>query len=142
MSLKYHLQAECERHGLYAYVVPVKPGGPGKPHVRGLQPVAATGHLYILPTQHGLRSQLSEYPLGRYDDEADALGLQTQLWRGLLSAERVRKYKESEAKILRRIGNSRFSAADAADMTPSELEDIGFDPEDGRYGNFTQVEFN
>ncbi len=141
MSLKYHLQAECERHGLYAYVVPVKPGGPGKPHVRGLQPVAATGHLYILPTQHGLRTQLSEYPLGRYDDEADALGLQPQLWRGLLSPERMRKYKESEARILRRIGNSRFSPADAANMTPSELEDEGYDPEDGRYGGFQEVSF-
>jgi hypothetical protein len=134
MSLKYHLKAECERQNVYVSVVPVKPGGPAKSHIRGLQPVAATGHLYVLPTQHQLRTELSEYPLGRHDDVADALALQTQLWRGLLSPERMRRYKESEAKLLRRIGNSRFSPADVAEMTPSELEDIGYDPEDGRYG--------
>jgi len=55
--------------------VPVKPGGRASPH-RGLQPVAATGHLYILTHSHGVRTELSEYPLGRYDDEADALALQ------------------------------------------------------------------
>lgn len=140
MSLKWHLQAECERQGLYAHVVPVRPGGPAKSHIRGLQPVAATGHLYILPTQHGLRTELSEYPLGRYDDVADALALQLQLWRGLLSQERMRKYKESEARLLRRIAGSRYGPADIAEMTPGELEDIGYDPEDGRYGPFESVE--
>jgi hypothetical protein len=141
MSLKYHLQAECERQGEYAYVVPVKPGGPTKSHIRGLQPVAATGHLYILPTQHVLRTELSEYPLGRNDDVADALALQLQLWRGLLSPERMLKYKQSEARLLRKIGNSRASQIEGIEeMTPSELEDAGYDPEMGRYGEFQSEE--
>jgi hypothetical protein len=140
MSLKYHLQAELERQNEYASIVPVKPGGPSKSHIRGLQPVAATGHLYVLPTQHVLRTELSEYPLGRNDDVADALALQLQLWRGLLSPERMRRYKESEARLLRRVANSRAEmVAGAEDMTPSELEDAGFDPEDGRYGEFQEV---
>lgn len=141
MSLKYHLQAALEREMLYANVVPVRPGGPGKPHIRGLQPVAATGHLYILPTQHVLRNELAEYPLGQHDDVADALALQQQLWRGLLSAERMERYRKSERQLLAQI-EGRGSKAAIEDMTPSELEDIGYDPEDGRYGDFHDVSMN
>lgn len=135
MSLKYHLQAECERQGVYANVVPVKPGGPAKSHIRGLQPIAATGHLYILPTQHILRTELSEYPLGQHDDVADALALQLQLWRGLLSPDRMRRYKESEARLLRSL-DGRGGRSVAVDLTPSELEDIGYDPDDNRYSKY------
>jgi len=141
MSLKYHLQAELEREGLYARVVPVKPGGPAKSHIRGLQPVAATGHLYILPTQHLLRNELAEFPLGQYDDVADALALQLQLWRGLLSPERMEKYRASEARLLQRIHRpvGRITASDIARMTPAEIEESGVDPEDVRYGRFHEV---
>lgn len=135
MSLKYHLQAECERQGVYANVVPVKPGGPAKSHIRGLQPIAATGHLYILPTQHILRTELSEYPLGKNDDVADALALQLQLWRGLLSPDRMRRYKESEKRLLRSLDN-RGGKSVETDLSPSELEDIGYDPDDNRYSKY------
>lgn len=137
MSLKYHLQAECERQNVYANVVPVKPGGPGKTHIRSLQPVAATGHLYVLPTQHVLRTELAEYPLGQHDDVADALALQTQLWRGLLSPERMRRYKESENRLIRAIRGRGITQAKIAEMSPEELEDEGWDEEDHRYGDFS-----
>lgn len=140
MSLKYHLRAECERLGLYARVVPVKPGGQGKTHIRALQPVAATGHLYVLPTQHALRNELAEYPLGKHDDVADALALQLQLWRGLLSPDRMNKYKQSEERLLRSM--RRPDTARFAGMTPSQLEDEGYDPEDHRYGRFHDYQFN
>jgi len=141
MSLKYHLQAECERENVYARIVPVRPGGPAKSHIRGLQPVAATGHLYVLPTQHILRNELVEFPLGQYDDVADALALQLQLWRGLLSPERMERYKASEARLLRRLNRpvGRLTKEDIADIDPGELEDAGFDPEDGRYGPIQEV---
>lgn len=141
MSLKYHLQAELEREGLYVRVVPVKPGGPAKSHIRGLQPIAATGHLYVLPTQHVLRNELAEFPLGQYDDVADALALQLQLWRGLLSPERMERYRASEAKLLRRIHQpvAKITREVAAGMSPSELEDAGYDGEDNRYGPFQEV---
>lgn len=145
MSLKWFLQAACEREGVYANVVPVRPGGPGKTHIRGLQPVAATGHLYILPTQHVLRQELAEYPLGQYDDVGDALALQLQLWRGLLSPERMKRYREFEKRILRdtvdygqRVPGNSISLVDQ--MVPDDrgnmpsLDDLGIDPEDGRYG--------
>ncbi len=138
MSLKYHLKAECERTGVYARVVPVKPGGPAKSHIRGLQPVAATGHLYVLPTQHVLRNELSEFPLGQFDDEADALALQLQLWRGLLSPGRMTKYKASEDKLLRRL-RGRWRGPDLREMDPGEIEDAGLDVEDYKYGPFHEV---
>lgn len=138
MSIKYHLLAELEREGLYAHIVPIKPGGPAKSHIRGLQPIAATGHLYILPTQHILRNELSEFPLGQYDDVADALALQLQLWRGLLSPERMLKYRKSEADLIRSI-RSKGKRMDISSLSPSALEDAGYDPEEGRYGEVQEV---
>lgn len=141
MSLKYHLKAECEREGVYANVVPVRPGGPGKTHIRGLQPVAATGHLYLLPTQLVLRTELAEYPLGQFDDVADALALQTQLWRGLLSPERLRRYKESENRILRGLVDYGSDRAQVVGLLKAgELEDIGYDPEMDRYGAIYEIQ--
>lgn len=145
MSLKWHLQAAFEREGVYVNIVPVKPGGPGKTHIRGLQPVAATGHLYILPTQHTLRQELAEYPLSQYDDVADALALQLQLWRGLLSQERMRRYREHEERILRRTHDYGMVGTSALDPFMAQmvrddrgnmpsLDDLGIDLEDERYG--------
>lgn len=99
---KHFLKAEANRRGEYFNVVPLKPGGKNKQHVRGLQPVAATGHLYLHPTQHLLRSELADYPLGEYDDTADALALNMQMWRGVVSPARWLKYKESEKQLLLR----------------------------------------
>lgn len=100
--LKVFLKAEANRRGEYFNVKPLKPGGKNKQHIRGLQPVAATGHLYVHPTQHLLRNELSDYPLGEYDDTADALALNMQMWRGVVSPARWAKYKESEKALLRR----------------------------------------
>ena len=110
MMLKSFLKAEAERRGEYFNVVPLKPGGKGKPHIRGLQPVAATGHLYVHGTHHILRSELADYPLGEYDDTADALGLNMQMWRGVVSPARWLKYQESEKQLLLRARHeSRFA---------------------------------
>lgn len=130
-SIKYHFNAALEREGLYANVVYVKPGGPGKPHIRGLQPVAATGHLYILPTQHQLRTELSEYPLGQFDDVADSLALHLQLFQGLLSQDRLDRYKASEQRLLRRIVDYGKTGPVKGDPD-FDLED--YDDEEFRYG--------
>ena len=139
MVLKYFLGALGEQEGLYAHVVPVKPGGKGKRHIRSLQPVAATGHLYISPAHHLLRNELADYPLGQHDDVADALALQLQLWRGVMSQQRWEKYKESESRLLRQIGNQGTGRMDVTGFSPSQLEDVGYDPEMGRYGDFGEV---
>lgn len=139
MVLKYFLAATAEQEGLYAHVIPVKPGGKGKKHIRSLQPVAATGHLYISPSHHMLRDELADYPLGQHDDVADALGLQPQIWHGVMSEARWEKYKESESKILRAIRSQGSGKMDVTRFTPSQLEDAGYDPEAGRYGSINEV---
>lgn len=118
MSLKYHADAEAERQQLYMNIVPVKPGGREKAHIRGLQPIAATGHLYILPTQHDLRNELADYPLGKHDDVADALALQQQLWRGVASPERwLRTRKAEQALLDRRRVEATASYRDSTHLT-------------------------
>lgn len=100
-SMKYTIQELGRAEGLYLNTAPVKPGGKDKPHIRGLQPLMATGRLYIHPTQHILRSEAADYPLGEHDDVLDALALHLQLFRGQMAPERWAKYKESERKLLR-----------------------------------------
>lgn len=110
-AFKYFLRAECERQQTYINIVELKaiPSKRGQGNntkemrIRGLQPIAATGRLYILPTMHDLRNQLSDFPLGEHDDCIDALAHQLVMWRGLLSPERMNKYKMSERELIRRI---------------------------------------
>ena len=74
-----------------------------KLHIRGLQPLAATGRLYVLPIQHDLRTQLADYPLGEHDDVIDALAMQQQMWRGIVSPEGMARYQKSERDLIARI---------------------------------------
>lgn len=138
MALKWFAKAAFAREGIYANIVPVKPGGPGKPHIKGLQPIAATGHLYILPTQHGLRTELADYPLGKFDDEADTLALQQQLWRGVLSPDSQARYRASEKRLLRELdgrGGPPVPELLRDDRGhPQTLDDIGYDAEEHRWG--------
>ena len=111
-SLKYFIKADCERRGIYMNIEELKPSGGRrgknrgatgeKLHIRGLQPIAATGRLFILPTQHTLRNQLADYPLGKHDDVIDALAMQMQMWRGIVSPERMARYKRSERDLIMR----------------------------------------
>lgn len=100
-AFKYFLQQAALEKGIYFNVVPVKPGGKHKVHIRGLQPLMATGRVYIHPTQHILRNEAADYPLGEHDDVLDSLALHLQLFVGQMAPERWEKYKQSEAKLLR-----------------------------------------
>lgn len=107
-SLKHFLKDELERQGLYCNIIDLKaiPSKRGtgnnskEARIRGLQPIAATGHLYISPIQHELRNEFADFPLGEHDDVIDALAHQLVMWRGLLSPERMAKYKASEQRLL------------------------------------------
>ena len=108
--LKHFLKAEANRRNEYFNVQPLKPGGKNKQHIKGLQPVAATGHLYVHPTQHVLRTELADWPLGEHDDAADGLALNMQLWRGTMNLQRWDRYTKSEKEFLRRQRHeSRFA---------------------------------
>jgi len=112
-ALKYFVKAECARRNTYMNVVPLKSSGRRgrtnkgvsgeKLHIRALQPLCATGRLYILPTMHEMRNQLADYPLGKHDDVIDALAMQVQMWHGVMSEERLAKYKRSERELISRM---------------------------------------
>lgn len=129
-AFKYFLKAECERRGLYMNIVELKaiPSKRGQGNntkemrIRGLQPIAATGRLYILPTQHELRNELADFPLGEHDDCIDALAHQLTMWRGLLSQERIARFKQSEDELLRRIRQDEILGFDQAG--PRRPQDI------------------
>lgn len=100
-AMKWIVKELASESGVYLNVVPVKPGGKGKPHIRGIQPLMATGRLYVHPCQHILRNEAADYPLGEHDDVLDALALQLQLFVGQMRPEKWAKYKASEQKLLR-----------------------------------------
>lgn len=102
-AFKHFLKAEADRRQIYLNITPIGAKGKKEIRIRGLQPILATGHLYAMPTQHLLRNEMADFPLGQHDDVLDALSMQQQLWRGLMSSFRWTKYRESEAKLLRRI---------------------------------------
>jgi hypothetical protein len=158
-ALKYFLQAECERRREYMNVIDLKaiPSKRGQGNnskemrIRGLQPVAATGRLYILPTMHILRNELADFPLGEHDDSIDALAHQLTMWRGLLSPERIAKYKESERRLIQRIHSEepselpiemRRQMAGVTSRHPRDQitqEDLMLDPADTRFSPWNEL---
>lgn len=150
-AFKYFLRAECERRQMYMNIIELKaiPSKKGtgnnskESRIRGLQPIAATGRLYVLPTQHELRSELADFPLGEHDDCIDALAHQLQLWRGFLSPERMERYKQSEMELMHRIRYTKgaelelSAAAPGGKVNPQNVphpDDLGI--EVPRFGNF------
>jgi hypothetical protein len=88
---------------MYLNVVPIKAIGKKELRIRGLQPIMATGRMYLDPKSMLLRQEMADFPLGEHDDVLDALSMQQQLWRGIMSPERWQKYKESEKRLFRRM---------------------------------------
>lgn len=143
-AFKYFVRDYADREDLYLNVVPVSiprgGGGKYKPHIRGLQPIAATHRLYIQAHQHILRNELADYPLSEHDDAADSLALQLQLWENQMSPQRWRRYKEIEAEVIAdiedqaRLFKSEFLDGDVRDpddnldyrMTHGPVEEWSF----------------
>lgn len=123
-AFKHFVKAEADREGIYLNVRPITAKGKKELRIRGLQPILATGHLYALPTQHLLRNEMSEFPLGQFDDVLDALSMQQQLWRGIMSPQRWTKYKESEKQLLRRIDGYNLKNEDyPEDLVPQDIRE-------------------
>jgi len=122
-AFKHFLRAEGDRERVYLNIRELSASGKKELRIRGLQPIAATGHLYILPTQHILRNEMAEFPLGEHDDCIDALAYQLQLWQGLNAGSRWDKYKESERKLLRKMrGYSDTGLIYADDDSDDDVE--------------------
>ena len=124
MSLKWFLQQRAEAEGIYSRIEPLKPGGKGKPHVRGLQPLMAVGRLYINPSHMILRSEMADYPLGEHDDAVDCLALQLQLMKGQLSPEHAAKLNKEVSNIVAGYhGVGSAQVREALDLDPEEEVD-------------------
>lgn len=127
-AFKYFLKAECNVRGIYMHVKPLPARGKKEVRIRGLQPVLATGHLYILATQGILRDEMADFPLGAYDDALESLSMQLQVMPQRVGPEFWAKYQASEKKLLRRISGYGLIAEPQRD--PEEE-----DPEDAEYDN-------
>lgn len=129
--LKYFLKQEADRRGTYFNIRELKPGKQSKEYrIRGLQPVMASGRLFLLPTMHELKNEMSSFPLGEHDDLVDSLSMHLQLFRGQMSPEWWTKYREEEQKLLNKIRKSQEVGAHQAivdprlfDLDPDEEED-------------------
>lgn len=100
-AFKYFLKNEANNREVYFQVVPLKNTGNKVVRIRGLQPVLATGHVYVDPKMHLLRSEMADFPLGKHDDVIDALSMQLQLWPRRLAPEHWTKLKQVEKQLLR-----------------------------------------
>lgn len=151
-AFKYFLRAECERRGQYVNIVELKaiPSKRGQGNntkemrIRGLQPIAATGRLFILPTQLELRNELADFPLGQHDDCIDALAHQLVMWRGLLSPERMNRYKQAERQFLHRLQMGQYEGSGLEQegwRSPQDTphpDDLGFEePQFSQWQDYT-----
>lgn len=109
--LKVFVKQEADRRHEYLNIKPLPAKGQKKVRIRGLQPYAATGRLYINAQQHLLRNEASEFPLGEHDDTIDALSMHIMLFRGQMSPEVRSKYQKSEAQLFHRIEMERLQGA-------------------------------
>lgn len=99
-ALKYFVQQVASELGVYFNIEDIPAKGEKTGRIRGLQPMAATGRIYLHPTQHLLRNEMSEFPLGKHDDILDSFSMHLGLFRGQMSQERWAKYKDAERRLL------------------------------------------
>jgi predicted phage terminase large subunit-like protein len=149
-AFKYFLRAECDRRNVYMNITELKaiPSKRGtgnntkEMRIRGLQPVASLGHLYVSASMHILRNELADFPLGEHDDCIDALAHQLTMWRGNLGKTRMEKYKASEARLMERVRQGELPGIEYGGRTdPRDVphpDDLGI--EVPQFSNWQEVE--
>ena len=148
-TFKYFLMQYGLDHGEYFHIYEVKSQGAKHKtrQIRSLQPVAAVGRLYLHPTQHILRNELSDFPLGEHDDVLDATAMNSQLWLGQMAPEAVERATKLRESLTRRItsdgiiGDIRIKDdAHLGRYLKGQIEREDEDDEPVRYGNWEEVE--
>lgn len=99
----YMLAQEALRRDHWLRIEPLPARGKKEQRIRGLQPVAALGHLYLNAQHHELRDELAAFPLGKHDDLVDALAYGLQLWRGTTNSKKWLAGQKEVNRLLRRI---------------------------------------
>lgn len=124
-AFKYFLQEEARRRGEYFNIKELKAQGKKEMRVRGLQPLLATGRVYVLPTHHMLKDEISSFPLGEHDDIVDSLSMHLQLFRGRMSPDWWKRYREEEEKLINKVRKASQVGVQNTQFTldPDEEED-------------------
>lgn len=125
-ALKYFLKAESEQRGLYLPVRDMPALGKKMVRIRGLQPIAASGRLFLNARQQMLRQELLDFPdTTSHDDLADSLAMHLPLFQGVLAQANVQRDAMTTAEILRKIkGYGTVSPDEADDLDDDRDWDI------------------
>lgn len=110
-AYKYFVGDYATREGIYLNVRPIKSIKRKETRIRGLQPVAASGRLFVGAAQSFLRQEMADFPLGQFDDCLDALSMQLQVMSNQMNGKRWQRYLHSEKKILAEIEFQRRLSA-------------------------------
>lgn len=102
-AFKWFLKAEAEKRGVWFNVIPLKARGKKEIRIEGLQPIAASGRLWVHRKHFLLLQEAQEFPLGAHDDLIDALSMQQQIWRGVMTPEHWEKVKKAEQQLIAKI---------------------------------------
>ena len=95
-SLDYWLKELMRQRSQFFILEPIKRVGrkSKETHIAGLQPIAASGALYLRNWMKELMTEFLSFPRGSHDDLIDALAMQTQLWRRTRSKREMRQSLE------------------------------------------------
>ncbi len=104
-AFKWFLKTEAESRGVYFNIIPLKARGKKEIRIEGLQPLAATGRLWVHRKHFMLLQEAQEFPLGAHDDLIDALSMHQQLWRGIMEPGRWAALQKAERQIVQKILN-------------------------------------
>lgn len=131
-AFKYFLKQEADRRKVYLNIKELKAQNKKEMRIRGLQPLMATGRMYLLPTQHMLRNEISEFPLGEHDDVLDSLSMHLQLFRGQMSPDWWARYRQEEEKLINRIRRGQTGTRQIAKKDFDMEDDDEFAPKNQR----------
>ncbi len=126
-TFKYFISNEAERRGIYVPVRDLKNSSSGKnknSRIKSLQPMMATGRLFMHKSQQMCIQQMADYPLGEFDDGPDTLSMHSEVAQFWYNTERVAKLKAAEIAAFRNAAR------------PAEYRSSRFDNEEEDFPDF------
>ena len=96
-SLDYYLKELMRQQGVFFILEPVKYGSKSKPvRISALQPLFASGSIFLRSWMKDLASELLKFPLDRHDDLPDCLSMQLQLWQRTKAKQLVKQPDDND----------------------------------------------
>lgn len=126
-ALRYFLRAEAEKRGVYLPVRDLPSLGKKVTRIRGLQPIAAAGRLYVHARQQLLRQELLDFPdPSAHDDVLDALSMHLVLFQGVLAEDQRQRDALTTAEIMARIRGYGTAAPGDSDPDEDDWDDMPY----------------